>query len=141
MDILFVLVGGTQIMKRAKFAALMLALCLFLAAAASCGKQEERKELAERARYIEHLHEKYADYKELEYGLDITKKTDIVSICYSTWFTKILGEKTKDPNPPNIRRFWQETGSGADCMNSIIGRSPALGYYKSDDKDVIPVPI
>ncbi len=124
-------------MKRAKFAALMLALCLFLAAAASCGKQEERKELAERARYIEHLHEKYADYKELEYGLDITKKTDIVSICYSTWFTKILGEKTKDPNPPNITEILAGNREWGGLHEFHYWAKPALGYYKSDDKDVI----
>lgn len=124
-------------MKRAKFAAFMLALCLFLAAASSCGKQEEQKELAERARYIEHLHEKYADYKELEYGLDITKKTDIVSICYSTWFTKILGEKTKDPNPPNITEILAGNREWGGLHEFHYWAKPALGYYKSDDKDVI----
>ena len=88
-------------MKKVKFTALMLLLCIYVISAVSCG-EKKRKELVKREEYIAHLNEKYTDYKEMEYGLDITKKTDLISICYSTWFTKILGEKTKNPNPPNI---------------------------------------
>ena len=40
--------------------------------------------------YRKFIEEKYADYKEVPYGLDITKKMDVIGICYSTWFTKIL---------------------------------------------------
>ena len=32
--------------------------------------------------YMDHLEEKYANYTEIEYGLDITKKENIISICY-----------------------------------------------------------
>ena len=60
-----------------------------------CGKEKNKPDdgaegtAKDRAAYIEHLNEKYADYKEVEYGLDITKKTDLVGICYSTWFSQI----------------------------------------------------
>ena len=71
-------------------------------------------------------------------GLDITDKTDLVSICYSVWFDAILGV----------------SGSGVDDWNNITeildGKKdwgpyptfhywakPALGYYSSSNKEVI----
>ena len=71
-------------------------------------------------------------------GLDITNKTDLVSICYSVWFDAILGV----------------SGSGVDDWNNITeildGKKdwgpypsfhywakPALGYYSSSNKEVI----
>ena len=73
-----------------------------LSVAVSCkssGENAEQKEKTAREKYIDHLNEKYADYTEVGYGLDITKKTDVVAICYSTWFNVVLGTKK---NPPNI---------------------------------------
>jgi hypothetical protein len=66
-------------------------------------------------------------------GLDITDKTDLVSICYSTWFNPIINNGEiyniadilagKAPwGPVGAFHYWGE---------------PALGYYRSDDTDVI----
>lgn len=105
----------------------------------SCEKKKPddtpKENLQNRAAYIEHLNEKYADYKEVEYGLDITKKTDLVGICYSTWFSQILYRQKKDP--PNITEILAGNGDwGREGQFHWWGK-PALGYYKSDDKEVI----
>ena len=68
-------------------------------------------------------------------GLDITDKDDLVSICYSVWFnngyrpafyniTEILEENPDNPQwgPLHAFHYWAE---------------PAVGYYNSDNKDVI----
>ena len=123
-------------MKKVKFTALMLLLCIYVISAVSCG-EKKRKELVKREEYIAHLNEKYTDYKEMEYGLDITKKTDLISICYSTWFTKILGEKTKNPNPPNITEILAGEQEWGGLYQFHYWAKPALGYYKSHDKEVI----
>lgn len=90
-------------------------------------------------KYSAHLEEKYADYTEMPYGLDITKKTDIVSICYSTWFTKILGRGNKEPSPPNITEILAGNGEWGGVPSFHYWAKPALGYYRSDDKDVIRI--
>lgn len=90
-------------------------------------------------KYLNHLEEKYADYEEVPYGLDITKKTDLVSIFYSTWFNLVLGNKK---NPPNITKILEEgkkTGVykwGAE-NEFHYWAEPAIGYYRSDDAQVI----
>ena len=87
-------------MKKIRITALILTLCMALSVAVSCkSTKTEQKEKTAREKYIDHLNEKYADYTEVGYGLDITKKTDLVAICYSTWFNVVLGTKK---NPPNI---------------------------------------
>ena len=68
-------------------------------------------------------------------GLDITQMNDVVSICYSVWFnnvyrpsiyniTEIRKENPNDPQwgPVHAFHYWAE---------------PALGYYNSDNVDVI----
>ena len=71
-------------------------------------------------------------------GLDITDKKDLVGICYSVWFDAILGHAegkvdhwynveealagTSAWGPPNAFHYWSK---------------PALGYYRSSDKEVI----
>ena len=123
-------------MKKARMTAALLLVCAAFTALVSCsGKKGEG--LMKRDQYIEHLNKKYADYKEVEYGLDITKKTDLISICYSTWFTKILGEKTENPNPPNITEILAGKQDWGGLYQFHYWGKPALGYYKSHDKDVI----
>ena len=82
-------------MRRIKITALIMALCISFSVAVSCKEEKKEEDTSSPAKirqnYIDHLNEKYADYTEVEYGLDITKKTDIVSICYSTWFNVVLG--------------------------------------------------
>lgn len=84
--------------------------------------------------YESHLAEKYKDYTEMEYGLDITKKKDLISICYSTWFTKIL---SSNPNPPNITEILAGNQNWGGSPAFHYWAEPALGYYRSDNKTVI----
>ena len=68
-------------MRRIKITALIMALCISLSIAVSCKEENKGEDLSSPAKirqnYIDHLNEKYADYTEVAYGLDITKKTDI----------------------------------------------------------------
>lgn len=121
-------------MRKVKTAAFFLLVCMMLAGA-SCTEKESG--LMKREEYIEHLAEKYKEYTEVEYGLDITKKTDVISICYSTWFTRILGKDTKNPNPPNITEILAGNQEWGGLYQFHYWAKPALGYYKSHDKDVI----
>ncbi len=88
--------------------------------------------------YQKYLNEKYKDYKEMEYGLDITKKTDLVAICYTMWFNVILGSGNKEPtNVYNISEILAGNGDwGPEHAFHYWGK-PALGYYRSTDKKVI----
>ena len=92
-----------------------------------------------RQEYIQHLEEKYANYMEVPYGLDITKKTDLVSIFYSTWFNVSLGDKTNPPNITNILEEGKRTGvyNWGAAGEFHYWAEPALGYYRSDNKQVI----
>ncbi|MGV3763816.1 hypothetical protein [Parapedobacter sp.] len=74
---------------------------------------------------------------EVSYGLDITNKSDIISICYSTWFTKILGPGTEEPNPPNIAEVLAGRQEWGGVHQFHYWAKPALGYYRSHDKEVI----
>lgn len=102
-------------------------------------KEENTKEDNEekRNKMIEFLNEKYKDYTEVPYGLDITKKIDIVSICYSTWFTKILGRGSSKPNPPNITEILAGNAEWGGMGQFHYWAKPQLGYYRSDNKEVI----
>ena len=61
--------------KKIRITALILTLCMALSIAVSCkndgdnGEGEKNPVLAQRQKYIDHLNEKYSDYKEMEYGL------------------------------------------------------------------------
>lgn len=74
----------------------------------------------------------------MEYGLDITKKTDLVAICYTMWFNVILGSGNKEPtNVYNISEILAGNGDwGPEHAFHYWGK-PALGYYRSTDKKVI----
>lgn len=130
-------------MRRIKITALIMALCISLSIAVSCKEENKGEDLSSPAKirqnYIDHLNEKYADYTEVAYGLDITKKTDIVSICYSTWFNVVLGNNKNPPNITEILEKGEKTGrynwGGENAFH--YWAEPALGYYKSDDVDVI----
>lgn len=130
-------------MKRIKIMALVLALLISVSFAVSCkddsSKVDENSPAGIRQKYIDHLNEKYKDYEEVEYGLDITKKTDIVSICYSTWFNVVLGDNKNPPNITEILAEGEETGRykwGGETVFHYWAE-PAVGYYRSDDKEVI----
>ena len=127
-------------MKKIRITALILTLCMALSVAVSCKSTEtEQKEKTAREKYIDHLNEKYADYTEVGYGLDITKKTDLVAICYSTWFNVVLGTKKNPPNITEILAKGEDRGVynwGAPGAFHYWAE-PAVGYYRSDDADVI----
>ncbi len=67
-------------------------------------------------------------------GLDITNKTDLVSICYTTWFDAIFDEDSTMYNISDIEAGLQDWGP----VNYFhYWGKPALGYYSSSDKSVI----
>ena len=71
-------------------------------------------------------------------GLDITDKTDLVSICYSVWFDAILGKSggTVD-NWHNITEILAGKQDWGGSPSFHYWAKPALGYYCSSNKDVI----
>ena len=90
-------------MRKVRNIIVIILAVVMIMSVAGCKKSDKDKKAEEkREAMIKHLNEKYRDYEEVSYGLDITKKVDIVSICYSTWFTKILGRGSSEQNPPNI---------------------------------------
>lgn len=100
-------------------------------------KEDNSKKI--RQEFIDHLDEKYSDYTEVPYGLDITKKTDLVGIFYSTWFNFVLGYKKNPPNVTKILEEGQKTGVynwGAE-NEFHYWAEPAVGYYRSDNESVI----
>lgn len=69
------------------------------------------------------------------YGLDITNKTGLVSICYSTWHDYTTGmtsfrEKT-------ITEIKNSGAWASDSSTFYFWGEPELGYYKSSDRTVI----
>lgn len=134
-------------MKKVRLIALVLVLCMSLSIVISCGKKDnadlakQYKEQAQKIEkeYMDYINSKYADYEEVPYGLDITKKTNLISICYTTWFNYALGNKKNPPNVSEILAEGKETGEykwGAE-NEFHYWAEPALGYYRSDDKEVI----
>ena len=86
----------------------------------------------------------------MNYGLDITNRTDLVGICYTMWFNAVLGSgEGPIENVPNVTEMtekygWSEQyGFGtADKQHNDIGAfhywgKPAQGYYRSTDKAAI----
>ena len=67
----------------------MLIIVIFVCVSCNTPTANYEKGLKMREEYIKFLNDKYKDYKEVPYGLDITKKTDLVGICYTTWFTAL----------------------------------------------------
>lgn len=71
-------------------------------------------------------------------GLDITDKTDLVSICYSIWFDAILGKSggTVDSwyNVSEVLAGKQNWGPSPQFH---YWAKPALGYYSSSNTEVI----
>jgi len=71
-------------------------------------------------------------------GLDITNKTDLVSICYSIWFDAILGKSggTVD-NWYNVSEALAGTQNWGPSPQFHYWAKPALGYYSSSNTEVI----
>lgn len=71
-------------------------------------------------------------------GLDITDKTDLVSICYSVWFDAILGNNGgKVDNWHNITEVLAGRQEWGPVPSFHYWAKPALGYYSSSNKEVI----
>ncbi len=81
-------------------------------------------------------------------GLDITDKTDIVSICYTMWFNNILGSGDgKIGTPLNVtelletykfsaeKGFYNDEGKTSNKETRFhYWAEPAQGYYRSTDE-------
>lgn len=72
-----------------------------------------------------------------EYGLDITDKNDLVSICYSTWFNPIVAKSGSASGIYNITEILAGNGQWGPENAFHFWGEPAVGYYRSDDKSVI----
>ena len=72
-----------------------------------------------------------------EYGLDITDKNDLVSICYSTWFNPIVAKSGSASGIYNITEILAGNGQWGSENAFHFWGEPAVGYYRSDDKSVI----
>ncbi len=71
-------------------------------------------------------------------GLDITDKTDLVSICYSVWFDAILGSGTEPVTDwNNITEVLAGEREWGGVTAFHYWAKPAVGYYRSSDKVVI----
>lgn len=71
-------------------------------------------------------------------GLDITNKTDLVSICYSVWFDAILGggsEKIETYHNITEALAGRQPWGGVPSFH--YWAKPAQGYYRSSDKNAI----
>jgi hypothetical protein len=85
--------------------------------------------------YLAYLADTYKDYKEVPYGLDITKKIDLVGICYSTWFTAI--RESGIYHDKTISDILAENGTWGKESHFHYWAEPELGFYTSEDKSVI----
>ncbi len=73
-----------------------------------------------------------------ELGLDITDKTDLVSICYSVWFDTILGGGSSEIDSfNNITEALAGNQGFGNLGEFHYWAKPAEGYYRSSDKSVI----
>lgn len=68
-------------------------------------------------------------------GLDITDKSDLVSICYSVWFDGILGSGTEPVTDfNNITEVFEGKRDWGGEYSFHYWAKPAQGYYRSTDK-------
>jgi hypothetical protein len=71
------------------------------------------------------------------YGLDITDKKDLVSICYSTWFNPIVVRSGSSSGIYNITDILAGRADWGPVNAFHFWGEPAVGYYRSDDKAII----
>jgi len=67
---------------------------------------------------------------------DVADRTDLVGICYSTWFDPIIDSNGKN-DPPNITEVLEGKRSWGGLHDFHYWAEPALGYYRSTDTAVI----
>ncbi len=71
-------------------------------------------------------------------GLDITNRRDLVGICYTVWFNAILGNRD---TPVEVWHNVSEVEAGRQNFGPKNAfhywGKPALGYYRSNDRNVI----
>ena len=71
-------------------------------------------------------------------GLDVTDKTDLVSICYSIWFDYILHKTdTSVEDYNNIAEVLAGQREWGGSPSFHYWSKPALGYYCSSNREVI----
>ena len=98
----------------------------------------ESEEKLESVTSEENETEKNTETEDVEVGLDITDRYDLVSICYSVWFDGILGEGSEPVtdfyNISEVLAGRQQWGN--EGQFHYWGK-PAQGYYRSTDKAAI----
>lgn len=67
---------------------------------------------------------------------DVADRTDLVGICYSTWFDPIIDANGKK-DPPNISKVLAGEEEWGGLYAFHYWAEPALGYYRSTDTSVI----
>lgn len=114
---------------RTKIISIVLSVVLLFSAGA-CGRTEiSKNELNSGA-------EESREEMENKMGLDITNKTDLVSICYSIWFDGILGKGTElVENFYNITEVLAGKQEWGEVHQFHYWAKPAQGYYRSTDKE------
>jgi len=71
-------------------------------------------------------------------GLDVTRATDLVSICYSVWFDAIIGVSGSGVNHwYNVTEIEAGKGQWGSYPQFHYWAKPALGYYSSSNVEVI----
>ncbi len=87
---------------------------------------------------IEHPHITATPAEGQTLGLDITDRTDLVSICYSVWFDAILGNGTEPVTEwANITEALAGEREWGPVHAFHYWAKPAQGYYRSSDKTAI----
>lgn len=150
-------------MKIRKIVCLVLAMILLASAFCSCKKEPETPERVETwtvptGKFNEGKVVYTVDGDKVtatptegnSLGLDITDRTDLVSICYSMWFDNVLGrENGKEVSKQTTITEFLETGTftQADGLVDAKGRKknnvgkfyywgePAQGFYRSTNEE------
>lgn len=89
----------------------------------------------EESDYVKYVKSLYPDYKESEYGLDITFKDDLVGINYSTWHT--FAKEYNNGIIYDLSKILAGQGSLGDVNEFHYWAEPALGYYSNMDENVV----
>ena len=120
-----------------KFSALVLVLAMLLCFAA-CFERAEEPDAESTAPESETDDTTTIDEEETEedaVGLDITDKTDLVSICYSVWFDGILGSGEEPVTDfYNISEVLAGNQQWGNQGQFHYWSKPEQGYYRSTDK-------
>lgn len=89
----------------------------------------------EESDYVKYVKSLYPDYKESEYGLDITFKDDLVGINYSTWHD--FAKEMNNGFIFDLSKILVGNGGFGEVDQFHYWAEPALGYYSNMDENVV----